>query len=195
MTFRAKARLAGLVSALAILAACGSGESAETKAGSIDPQTFTDSLHAVMSADRTIYTQRVVNRLQNELNVIRASEHFVEDRALPLPAQMFRFGSEMVAERTDKFAYQLLSLWPINRQNAPRTDVERRGLQFVAANPGQNFYGEEELGGRRYFTAVYADSAVAPACVSCHNEHRDTPRSDFEMGDVMGGVVIRVPLS
>jgi hypothetical protein len=30
--------------------------------------------------------------------------------------------------------------------------------------------------------------------VSCHNDHKDTPRTDFKLGDVMGGVVIRVPL-
>jgi hypothetical protein len=39
---------------------------------------------------------------------------------------------------------------------------------------------------------VYADIAVAPACVTCHNEHKDTPKNDFKIGDVMGGVVIRI---
>jgi hypothetical protein len=42
---------------------------------------------------------------------------------------------------------------------------------------------------------VYPDVAVAPACVTCHNAHKDSPRTDFEMGDVMGGVVVRIPLS
>ncbi len=45
-----------------------------------------------------------------------------------------------------------------------------------------------------YFTAVYADVAVAPVCTSCHNEHKDSPKRDFKLGDVMGGVVIRIPL-
>src|SRR3954468_3511617 len=58
-----------------------------------------DSLHAVMEADRTVYTRLVVNRLQNEDKVIKASEHFKDDKALPLPAQMFRFGAEIVAEK------------------------------------------------------------------------------------------------
>jgi len=158
------------------------------------PQQMTDSLHLVMSSDRTVYTQLIVNRLQNKENVIKASEHFEDDKALVLPAQMFRFGAEMVAGKTDAFSYSLLSEWPINKQNAPRTEVEKAGLAFVAANKGQNYYGTEELGGKKYFTAVYADMAVAPACVTCHNGHKDTPKSDFKLGDVMGGVVIRVPL-
>ncbi|MGB1141196.1 MAG: c-type heme family protein, partial [Halioglobus sp.] len=57
-----------------------------------------------------------------------------------------------------------------------------------------DYYTEEELGGTTYFTAVYPDVAVAEACTSCHNDHKDTPRSDFKIGDVMGGVVIRVPM-
>jgi hypothetical protein len=147
-----------------------------------------------MESDRTVYTQRVVNRLQNEEQVIKASEHFEDDKALPLPAQMFRFGAEKVAEKTKTFSYSLLSLWPVNKQNGPRTDIEKDGLKFVAENKGKNYYGEETLGGQKYFTAVYADTAVAKACVSCHNEHLDSPRSDFKLGDVMGGVVIRLPI-
>jgi hypothetical protein len=35
---------------------------------------------------------------------------------------------------------------------------------------------------------------VAPVCVECHNKHPDTPKRDFKIGDVMGGVVIRIPV-
>ncbi len=160
----------------------------------ISPQQFTDALHKVMESDRAVYTKQVVNRLAKEEKVIKASEHFMDEKALPLPAQMFRFGAEMVAGKTDDFSYSLQSLWPINKQNAPVTDVEKTGLKFIADNPGQNYYSEEELGGKKYFTAVYPDIAVAPVCASCHNEHKDTPRTDFKVGDVMGGVVIRVPI-
>ena len=45
-----------------------------------------NALHAVMEADRTVYTRLIVNRLQNEEKVIKASEHFKDDKALPLPA-------------------------------------------------------------------------------------------------------------
>ncbi len=180
--------------------ACASGLSvlligAAASAKGLEYKDVADMLHSVMESDRTVYTRKVVNRLAVKEKVIKASEHHEDEKTLPLPAQMFRFGAEMVAEKTDKFTYSLLSIWPINKQNAPRTDVEKKGLEFVAANKGQNFYGEETLGGKKYFTAVYADTAVAKACVSCHNEHKDTPRTDFKMGDVMGGVVIRIPMA
>ena len=179
--------------AIALVALMGCAES-EPAAVGIEPKLMADALHAVMESDRTVYTRNVVNRLTKELQAIKASEHWKDEPALPLPAQMFRMGAEMVAEKDVGFTYSLLSLWPINKQNTPRTEVEIAGLEFVAENKGQNFYAEEMLGGKKYYTAVYADTAVAPACVSCHNEHKDTPRTDFELGDVMGGVVLRIPL-
>ena len=153
-----------------------------------------DMLHLVMESDRTVYTRVIVNRLTLQDKVITASEHFEDDQALALPAQMFRFGAEMVSSKTEAFNYSLQSLWAVNKQNMPRTDVEKQGLTFLAENPGERYYGEEVLGGVKYLTAVYPDIAVAPACVSCHNDHADSPRHDFAIGDVMGGVVIRIPL-
>lgn len=185
--------LAGLA---AVSAACAAdAPESITAEATVTPRQMADALHAVMEADRTVYTRAVVNRLQNEEQVIKASEHWQDDRALPLPAQMFRMGSELAAEKNAGFSYALLSLWPVNRQNRPKTEIERLALEFVAENVGENYYAEETLGDQKYFTAVYPDVAVAQACISCHNDHVDSPRNDFVMGEVMGGVVVRIPLS
>ena len=175
--------------AVVLMTACA-GESGN----GVSPQAMADAIHIVLEADRTAYTRLIVNRLANEEKIINASEQWKEEKALLLPAQMFRAGAELSQERGAEFSYALLSLWPINKQNKPQTEVEKAGLQYVVDNPGQNYYGEETLGGARYYTAVYPDVAVAKACVTCHNDHKDSPKTDFELGDVMGGVVIRIPL-
>jgi hypothetical protein len=180
---------------LAVLVAVfvgGCGDRSQPEA--ISPQTVADAVHAVVEADRAVYASVVVNRLQDEEKVIKASAHWKDDKALPLPSQMLRLGAEKAAKKDLGFTYALLSQWPVNKQNAPKTAAEKTGLQFVVENPGKNYYTEEELGGARFFTAVYPDVAVAPACVECHNHHQDSPRTDFKLGDVMGGVVVRVPL-
>lgn len=189
-----KLKLATMLSAVGVGVSLLSGCGGEAESTGISPQLMADSLHSVMEADRTVYTRLIVNRLQNEEEVIKASEHWKDDKALVLPAQMFRYGAEMVAEKGAGFSYSLLSLWPVNKQNLPRTEVEKTGLKFIADNPGKNYYGEEQLGEQKYFTAVYADTAVAKACIICHNGHKDSPRDDFKMGEVMGGVVIRIPV-
>lgn len=175
-----------------LLSSCGSGE--ESKG--IDPKIYTDSLFAVMKADRTNYTKLVVQRLgPNGVNAVKPDEHWEDiPNGTLLPAQMFRAGAEAVAEMTDDFTYSLQSIWPINKQNAPKTPMEKEGLEFINDNPGENFYGKEALGDKTYFTAVYPDVAVSAACTSCHNEHKDSPKTDFQLGEVMGGVIIRVEL-
>jgi hypothetical protein len=177
----------------AVMAAAGFVGAAPTHA-QVSYKDMADALHAVMESDRTVYTRMVVNRLQNEEKVIKASEHFKDDKALPLPAQMFRFGAEMVAEKKMPFSYSLQSLWPVNKQNLPKTAVEKKGLDAVAKDNTKPFYGEETLGKTKYFTAIYADKAVAQACITCHNEHKDSPKTDFKIGQTMGGVVIRIPM-
>ena len=184
---------AGVVSILS-LSGCKDADSSESQG--VSYRTFADALHLVLENDRTVYTQKVVNRLTKDHGVIESTEQWQEDQSLPLPAQMFRMGAELTASKDAWFSYSLQSLWPINKSNAEaQTPLEREGLQFVADNGGTvAFYGEEELGGQNYFTAVYADIAVAPVCISCHNAHKDSPRADFKLGDVMGGVVIRIPM-
>lgn len=154
-----------------------------------------DMVRAVLEADRAVYTKQVVDRLVLEQEAIGASEEWKSEHGkLPLPAQMFRMGAERVLESESGLSYVLLSEWPINQQNRARTALEVEALSAIAGDPGQPFYGTEDLGGTRYFTAAYADIASVRACVDCHNEHRDSPRRDFAVGDVMGAVVIRFPL-
>lgn len=180
----------GLIAATLAVGACGgTGESG------IRHRQVTDALYSVMEADRRAYTERIVQRLANEEKVIEASEHWKDDRALALPAQMFRFGAERVAERDAGFRYALISPWPINAQNAARTEAEEAGIAALADNPDEPYYTTETLAGVEYFTALYPDRAVSAACVDCHNDHPDSPRDDFEKGDVMGAVVIRLPVS
>jgi hypothetical protein len=181
------------VTTLVVIGGCAADKAPPAPTG-VDPKAVADMLHLVLETDRTVYTRLIINRLQNEEKVIKASEHWKEDKALVLPAQMFRAGAEMVRDKGAPFSYSLLSMWPVNKQNNPRTEAEKTGLQYVLDNKGQNYYIEETLGDKKYMTAVYADIAVAPACVTCHNEHKDSPKTDFKLGDVMGGVVLRVPL-
>jgi Protein of unknown function (DUF3365) len=158
----------------------------------VGEQAIADAVFDVLSADRETYAEEVVHRLQNVEKVFKASEQWREDKLLPLPAQMFRMGAERARKRSQRVSYALLSLWPINKQNGARTDAEKQGLQAVIDRPEQAFYKDEELAGARYLTAVYPDRAVSQACVNCHNAHGDSPRKDFKMGQVMGGIVVRV---
>jgi hypothetical protein len=140
------------------------------------PQELADALHAVIAADQKTYALPG------------------DETLLAHHAQKLRAAAEFVQQEGAEFHYVLRSLWPINSKDAPETDTEKTGLQYVLEHPGTNYYGGESLGGRRYFTAVYGEKATVNACTDCHNRNPDSPKKDFKMGDVMGGLVVRVPL-
>ncbi len=183
---------------LATLPGCTSSEASSTPSGGITPQQFADGVHAVMMADRTVYATHVVTNLQKQDAPVKAFEYWEDtENSIPLPAQMFRMGAELVDENPEAgFTYALRSKWPLNEQHQAKTELEQTALDYLSDNPGENFYGEEELGDQKYFVAVYPDRAVAEACWSCHNEHpnRGDDYPEFGKDDVMGGVLVRVPL-
>ncbi len=197
MTPRSTHPLLQLVALTTLVFVLGACKPAPDAAGphQVSAKHMADALLTVIQADRTVYAREVVHRLQNVEDVIQASEHWKDDKALPLPAQMFRMGAELALKETDAFSYSLLSLWPINPKNAPRTEMEEQGLKAATGTDSEPFYGTETLGKIEYFVAVYPDVAVSAACIKCHNAHQDSPRDDFELGDTMGGIVIRIPVS
>ena len=160
--------------------------------GAIPQREVADMLYDLAFANRKTYTTEVVQRLTINEKIITASEFHDEQKALPLPAQMFRFAAEELLDHNDSYWLSLRSLSPINPASGPLTPAEERGLEVVNDDPEQRYYEEEELWGRNSLVAVYADIANVEACVSCHNGHPYSPRSDFSLGDVMGGVIVRL---
>jgi hypothetical protein len=151
-----------------------------------------DYLHAVLQADRTFYTQHVVERMEAML-IVNATENWREDRTLPLPAQFFKESSRGLQVSGKPFRYRLVSLWPINQENAPESEKERQALEQVI-NYGEVAEQEIELETKRYYQAIFPDRAVSRACVNCHNAHEQSPKRDFKLNDIMGGLEILIPL-
>ncbi|MGJ8642889.1 MAG: c-type heme family protein [Luteolibacter sp.] len=188
--------------ALGSLSSCGKKEAEASTSGGYDAELVAEALYTVLKSDRKVYASKVVNRLVNEEGVIKAHEEWQEEKALLLPAQMFREGAEEVdaSEKPFEFSYSLQSKWPLNMENAKKkTPAVEEGLDAVS-DPDSEFYGKkwtstETIAGTEYFVGIYPDRAVAPACWVCHNEHENRQESfpEFKKGDVMGGIVIRIP--
>jgi len=160
----------------------------------IPPETVADYLHTVIMAHREFYTTHIVNRLLQE-GIVDVSENWRATNSLPLPVQFLKETSEMAELTGTKVHYHLISQWPINKANAPVTEFERRGLEQVHKHPNRPYSGIIGRGGEQFFGAIYADLAVTRLCIDCHNLHPDSPKSDFKIDDVMGGLVITFPLS
>ena len=180
-----------IVGTIGILIGWTAGTQQQSEKG-IPARTVADYLHAVIEADRTFYTQHIVERMEAML-IVNASENWGKDQTLPLPVQFLREASRSLHVRGTPFRYRLVSLWPLNSKNAPTSDQEREALKRVVDYGevvGENVLIED----RHYLQTIYPDRAVSRACVSCHNAHPDSPKHDFKLNDVMGGLVIQLPI-
>jgi len=170
-----------------------SSATTEGTAVSLPVEMVADYLYAVIEADREVYTRHVVERMQSK-GVVVASENWEEKNTLPLPAQFLIESGRVMARKGIGIQYRLISLWPINKRNVASSEFQKTGLGTVLLHPTKPHTGFVKEGGARYFQAVYPDLAVAQACIGCHNAHPDSPKRDFKINDVMGAIVISIPV-
>lgn len=159
----------------------------------LSPRTATDYIHAVIQADRRVYSHDIVARL-SKLGVIKATENWEQDNTLLLPAQFLLKSAELCNERGIGMRFYLTSLWPINKKNSPKSENEKTGLREIARNPKEPFSWIVKEGNRWFYQAIYPDIATSESCVTCHNNHPKSPKKSFRVGDVMGGILINLPL-
>ena len=165
----------------------------DTPSINVPIETVVDYIHAVIAADREVYTRHAVQRMQKK-GVAAVSERWDEKNTLPLPAQFLSESGRQVGKMGLGVQYRLISFWPINKDNVPSNALESIGLGVVSTDPDRPHKGVTKVGDTRYFEAVYADLAVAPRCAGCHNAHPDSPKRDFKLNDVMGAIVVSVQL-
>lgn len=100
----------------------------------------------------------------------------------PLPALFLRETARELERTGLGLGLFLGSPYPIRRENLL---TGQQAAQFTALT------GD---GAPRYFvephtlqhTAMFADRAVAAGCVSCHNKHPASPKTDWKLGAIMG---------
>ncbi|NKB81427.1 MAG: DUF3365 domain-containing protein [Nitrospirales bacterium] len=160
----------------------------------IPARSAADYIHSVVTASRAFYAKQVVERLGNEI-ALRATENWEEENTLPLPAQFLKLSAENSSELGIGLKIRLIGLNPINQENAAVTDLETLGLRGLSKDSDEPFTLMLQKEGTWTFQAIYPDVAISQSCVNCHNEHPNSSKKDYQLGDVIGGILINVPLS
>ncbi len=143
---------------------------------------------------RGYYTKNVVARVQNE--GIEVTHDFAEhSKAIPLPATMVHQMNEALSEKAG-FTIRLYSEFPFpfRQDGGARDKFEREALQFLKANPQEAFWRQEIYKGVPSIRYAKADLMVADTCVTCHNSHPQSPKTDWKVGDVRGILEVIIPI-
>jgi hypothetical protein len=143
----------------------------------------------------SFYSAHIVDRMEKA--GIKATPSYAgEDKAIPPPATFtIELGQQITTHSPRGMQVRLYSDAPFRfrTDGGPRDDFEREALERLKQSPDEPFYRFEELYGRpvlRYATA----RRMQETCVSCHNHHPDSPRTDWQVGDVRGVLEVIRPL-
>jgi adenylate cyclase len=154
-------------------------------------ERFFSLLDAENASIRTLYTAEIVGPGQR--NGLKFDEAWKQGEVLagPLPALFLRETSSMLQRDVEGVNLFLGSDYPIVTANA------FKGLQVdyfkkVRAEGKPQFFQDPST---RLYTAMFPDVASAKPCVTCHNDHPQTPKKDWLLNDIMGATTWLYPRS
>jgi signal transduction histidine kinase len=128
---------------------------------------------------------------------IQDSEPYREKMgAIPLPDLLsLNLGGQLFTGRPGE-RVRLLSGYPFPQAEDPgqlRDSFSRKAWEILRQNPEQSFYRVEQVDGRQSLRFATA-ARMQQECVNCHNESVDSPKRDWQVGQVGGIVEIVYPL-
>jgi len=151
------------------------------------------TLHTQIMADRGYYARVVVPRLIELGGTVGADYERVHGR-FPLPATFVREVSEDTASHRNGFTANLISPWAINKTKGLRDAFQQEAFAYLMEHPTGSFVRTDRVEGRAVMRVLMADLASAQSCVDCHNAHSQSPKHDFKLNDLMGGLEIIMPM-
>jgi methyl-accepting chemotaxis protein len=159
-------------------------------AGLISAQAIAKQIKVV----RTFYTTEVVIRAQKAGMVINY-DYREHDTTLPLPATLVKALGSEIQKAYPGTNVRLYSRHPFPHRKATEAydSFELEAITSLEQNPEEPFYKLEVLNGRNSIRYAVADR-MRPACINCHNTHPESPKTDWNKGDVRGVVEVIVPV-
>ncbi|WP_299424774.1 DUF3365 domain-containing protein [uncultured Shimia sp.] len=147
-----------------------------------------DGVNAINDVARTIYTKRIVGG--GMAAGLKFGEEWQEPRVEqgPLPALFLRATAAHMETLPPQMGLYLGSDAPINKSNL-FGEGQVAAFEAVKATRAPVYSQDAQSG----FVAMYPDVAGVAPCVTCHNEHPDSPKKDWKLNDVMGATTWTYP--
>jgi hypothetical protein len=140
-------------------------------------------------AARALWTEEIVQR--GTAIGLSFDERWRDDEvhAGPLPALFLRETARNLEHSPLGLSLFLGSPYPVNTANKLSGMQETHFAQLVETGAPQHFFEESTA----RWTSMFSDVAVSDACVTCHNEHAESPKRDWQRGEVMGATTWMYP--
>lgn len=158
-------------------------------AAQIPIEKLFELIAAENDAVRLMYTKEIVGA--GKKVGLKFSEQWKERavQAGPLPALFLRESAASLQRSPVPLGLYLGSDFPIQPSNTFEGKAAEYFVEVKRTREPRYFYAEDL--GRH--TAMFPDFAVADACVTCHNEYKESPKTDWVLNDVMGATTWTYP--
>ena len=152
-----------------------------------------DSYTMALDAMRALYTSEVVNRLPDD--VPATHDYDQREHEVPLPATLTFLLAERLDDSIEGLEVRLYSEYPFPwRGQAVMDDFERRAFEALRSKPESTYSEFEDAPEGRRVRFARGDP-MRPECVTCHNTHADSPKTDWRVGELRGVLSISLPLA
>lgn len=145
---------------------------------------------------RYLYSSQVVSQIKDIPEIQVTHDYPGKPGAIPLPATYLIELSHNVSEKNFGTYVRLYSEYPFpwrKAEGGARDDFEKEAIAFLKNNPQKVFHRIEDINGNP--TLRYAQPDIMKAsCISCHNSHPQSPKRDWQVGQVRGILEIQKPL-
>lgn len=144
------------------------------------------------AADRQYYNSTIVKRaLESGLTVSRSYQD--QARSIPVHTTFLKEAGQTLGVE-GSLQMELVSLTPINPSNAPRDAFQLNALERFVKGADIRSYSFGDYKGKESLRYMIPDMATSQTCVDCHNTQAASPRKDYRIGDVIGGLEIVIPI-
>jgi adenylate cyclase len=109
----------------------------------------------------------------------------------PLPALFLRETAFFLEAHPSPLSLFLGSDQPINQANKFTGTQTELFDHIKETRAPESFYSRDT----DLYVAMFPDIASSDACTGCHNEHPDSPKKDWRLGDIMGATTWSYPAS
>ncbi len=151
-----------------------------------------------LSEFRTLYTSEVVQTAKKHGLTITHDYKNVAN-AIPLPATFSMKLGERIGQHQSGAKTFLYSPFPFPWRSAENKVIFNNSFASdawlaLSKQPDQPYYSFENYEGQPAIRFAVADK-MREACISCHNNHPQTPKNDWQVGDVRGILEVILPIS
>lgn len=157
-----------------------------------DAERYTEAL----AAFRTLYTAEVVEVVR-KAGIEVTHDYQDKERTIPLPATLSMELGRRITEKLPGGMTRLYSAYPFPWRKTTgglQDDFAKAAWASLNEHPEKPFYRIEEVDGLPSLRYATAD-LMRRSCVNCHNTHPDTPKKDWNEGDVRGVLEVSFPLA